>query len=188
MNLVSLIRGKSNPARFAAATPAAVATQWTGKERTVASVATVTVAKPPELATTREMEGVAVHKLEPDREVPFVALDELPKRMTTAARCCCIELHGDGPVAVVAMLTDLTYYDPIHWDALTLHFEAQLSPPAPSRPRLATDVTCGACAQARATHHPAILRCAAGVESGLATGGFWRDDRHLCASFEGRST
>lgn len=86
------------------------------------------------------------------------------------------------------MLTDLTFYDPIHWDALTLHFEAQLSPPAPSKPRSAPDVTCGACAQARATPHPAILRCAAGIESGLATGGFWRVDRHSCARFEGRST
>jgi hypothetical protein len=188
MNLVSLIRGKGKPEGSATATPATLATSKAEWGPTVASVATVAVAKSPELATTREMEGVADNTPEPDREVPCVALEELPKRLTTAARRCCIELHGDDPETVAAMLDDLTYYDPANWDALILHFEAQLSPPAPTRPRSAPDVTCGACAQARASPHPAILRCAAGVESGLATGGFWRVDRHSCARFEGRST
>jgi len=188
MSLSSLIRGKSKPGGSATATPATGATQGVGKGRTVARVATVAVAKTQEPAEIREMKGVGVNTLEPDRVAPFVVLDELPKRLTTAARRCCIELHGDGSEAVAAMLADLTYYDPTNWDALIPHFEAQLSPPAPTRPRSVPEVTCGACTQARATPHPAILRCAAGVESGLATGGFWRDDRHLCASFEGRST
>src|SRR5574343_441050 len=46
MNLSNLIRGKSEPARFATATPATFATQVMDRGLTVASVATVTVAKP----------------------------------------------------------------------------------------------------------------------------------------------
>jgi len=48
MSLSSLIRGKSEPARFATATPATFATPRAERGRTVASVATVAVAKSPQ--------------------------------------------------------------------------------------------------------------------------------------------
>jgi len=48
MSLSSLIRGKSEPTRFATATPATFATQAGERGRTVASVATVAVAKSPQ--------------------------------------------------------------------------------------------------------------------------------------------
>lgn len=48
MSLANLIRGKSGPARFATATPATFATEERERGRTVASVATVAVAKFPQ--------------------------------------------------------------------------------------------------------------------------------------------
>ena len=48
MSLSNLIRGKSEPVRFATATPATFATPKQERGRSVASVATVTVAKPPQ--------------------------------------------------------------------------------------------------------------------------------------------
>lgn len=51
MSLSNLIRGKSEPARFATATPATCATPERRKGQTVASVATVAVANPPKAIT-----------------------------------------------------------------------------------------------------------------------------------------
>ena len=52
MSLSNLIRKNSKPVRFATATPATFATHEGENERTVASVATVAVAKPPQGQTT----------------------------------------------------------------------------------------------------------------------------------------
>ena len=44
-------------------------------------------------------------------------------------------------------------------------------------------VRCDGCSNATITN--GIARCGAGVESGLAIGGFWATDRHLCESYWG---
>lgn len=184
MSLSSLIRGKNESARFATATLATVATHKGGQGRTVASVATVAVATPPTWEPTREMNRGGDGRPEPGKAVPFVSVGELPEKLRVAAKRCC-ELHGDGPEDVAAMLADLTYCDPVTWDALNAHFEAQLSPAAPV-PMTDPAVTCNECKHACATQHPAILACSAGVESGLAVGGFWNNDRHPCETYAAR--
>jgi hypothetical protein len=45
-------------------------------------------------------------------------------------------------------------------------------------------VTCGSCAHG--TVAAGIARCGAGVDSGLATGGWWATDRHQCQLYEAK--
>jgi len=71
MSLSSLIRGKSEPARFATATPATVATLEGDKVRTVATVATVNVANPTETISATTSRWWLLHY--PDREPVEVA-------------------------------------------------------------------------------------------------------------------
>lgn len=70
MTLAALIR-KSEPVRFATATPATVATLEGDKGRTVASVATVSVATPTEAKTATASRWWLIHY--PDREPVEVA-------------------------------------------------------------------------------------------------------------------
>jgi hypothetical protein len=99
---------------------------------------------------------------------PHVAIEQLPERLVTAATRVCVELHNDPPEAVQEMLVDLTWNDPADWPALIEHFEGQLPPPAM--------VTCSGCSHAAPSpHHPAIVHCGVGVESGNPTGGCWAD-------------
>lgn len=60
----------------------------------------------------------------------------LSARLAIAAERVCREVHGDSDGQVQAMLDDLASHPPKDWDALTQHFEAQLSPPPePGRER-----------------------------------------------------
>jgi hypothetical protein len=87
-----------------------------------------------------------------------------------------VEIHGDPPEAVQEMLVDLTWNDPADWPALIEHFEGQLPPPA-----IPALVTCSGCSHAAPSpHHPAIVHCGVGVESGTPTGGWWATDEHPC--------
>lgn len=54
--------------------------------------------------------------------------DCLPLRLMKAASRVCREVHGDSSEQVQAMLDDLRHTPPSDWDALTDHFESQLSP------------------------------------------------------------
>jgi len=109
----------------------------------------------------------------------------LPPELAEVATRCCVEIHGDGPEQVQVMVDDLCHYPAASWDWLTSRFQAQLSPlPAtPADPA----ITCGTCLHSRPTQHPAILRCAAGVQSGLPTAGRWHTDRHGCHEFIDRT-
>jgi hypothetical protein len=114
-----------------------------------------------------------------------VRLEDLPPALIDAATRVCREPHNDPPEAVQEMLVDLAYYPPASWDWLTAHFTAQL----PALPSIATaPATCGDCRHSRPTDHPAIVRCAAGVPSGLPVGGRWSTDPHDCPEFTDRQT
>ena len=115
-----------------------------------------------------------------------VSLEQLPPALINAATRVCLELHGDGPEAVAAMVDDLRHWPAASWDWLTSHFQAQLPPLSAITADLPT--TCGNCLHGRPTQHPAILRCAAGVPSGLPTGGRWSTDPHDCEQFTDRQT
>lgn len=52
----------------------------------------------------------------------------LPARLAIAAERVCREVHGDSDELVQGMLDDLRHALPSDWDALTKHFESQLSP------------------------------------------------------------
>jgi len=109
---------------------------------------------------------------------PRVTLSELPARLIDAAIRVCREIHQDDDAAVQAMLVDLTWNDPTDWDALINHFEDQLPPPAP---KVMATVTCSGCSHAAPSpHHPGIVHCRVGVESGTATAGWFDTDLHLC--------
>ena len=61
----------------------------------------------------------------------------LPARLASAAERVCREIHGVSDGQVQGMLDDLASHPPKDWDALTQHFEAQLSPPPePGRERI----------------------------------------------------
>lgn len=121
---------------------------------------------------------------EPGKEVPHVALAELPTALVTAARRVCIEVHGDTDEQVQQMVEDLRWSPPSDWPALTEHFEAQL-PPAPASAEPAR-VTCGTCAHAFYREHPALAYCRAGVPCGNPVGAWWVTDRHECGRWEVR--
>jgi len=114
-----------------------------------------------------------------------VRLEDLPPALIDAATRVCLDLHNDPPEAVAAMLEDLRHWPAESWDWLTDHFRRQLPPPPAIT---ASSATCGGCLHSRPTNHPAILRCAAGVQSGLPTAGRWHTDRHDCSEFTDRAT
>ena len=58
-----------------------------------------------------------------------VSLEQLPPALIDAAVRVCVEIHGDGPEQVQAMIDDLRHYPAASWDWLTSHFQAQLPPP-----------------------------------------------------------
>ena len=77
------------------------------------------------------------------------------------------------------MLADIAQYPPGQWEWLetylnetSIHMDMERIPPM---------VRCCDCS--KATIEAGIARCSAGVDSGLPAGGFWHDDRHLCAEF-----
>lgn len=108
---------------------------------------------------------------------PFVTINMLPGRLIDAATRVCRELWNDTDEAVQAMLEDLTWHDPKDWIDLIQHFQSQLPPKA-----IPPLVTCSGCNHAAPSpHHPAIIHCHVGVESGAATGGWFDTDSHLCA-------
>lgn len=111
--------------------------------------------------------------------------DKIPARLIDAATRVCTELWNDPPEAVQEMMEDLCWNDPKDWEVLILHFEAQLPPTQPQAiPAL---VTCSGCSHAAPSpHHPGIIHCKAGVESGAATDGWFDTDRHLCDRKEAR--
>lgn len=114
-----------------------------------------------------------------------VSLGQLPPALIDSATRCCVEIHGDGPEAVAAMVDDLRHYPADSWPWLIDHFTAQL----PALPSITTaPTTCGDCLHSRPTSHPAILRCAAGVQSDLPVGGRWSTDPHDCPEFTDRQT
>lgn len=115
-----------------------------------------------------------------------VRLEDLPPALIDAATRVCRELHNDSPEAVAAMVDDLRHYPAESWPWLIDHFTAQLPP----LPAITADpaATCGACLHGRPTQHPAILRCATGVHSGLPIGGRWSTDPHDCPEFTDRQT
>jgi hypothetical protein len=125
--------------------------------------------------------GVGGESISVSPEIPTT----LPADLAEAATRVCIEIHGDGPEAVAAMLADLATYPEDSWAWLTEHFKNQL-PALPADPALV--ITCGGCTHSEATQHPAILACAAGVPSGLPIGGRWATDRHHCPEFTDRVT
>jgi hypothetical protein len=110
---------------------------------------------------------------------PYVTLSQLPERLVTTASRACVKIHGDDDAAVQEMLVDLTWNDPKDWDVLIEHFERQL-PPA-TKPL----VRCSGCRHAEySPHHPGIIHCRVGVESGAATAGWFATDKHLCGKRE----
>lgn len=110
MSLASLIHGKSRPTRFATATPATFATQEQEKGRTVASVATVTVAKSQQgqtaiLSTMRD-----VDLPEPENDTRhFRWLIHFPDRDPVETTCLPEPTHAE----VLAMYPDATAAEPM---------------------------------------------------------------------------
>jgi rhodanese-related sulfurtransferase len=117
-----------------------------------------------------------------DQAGPRVTIEQLPGRLIDAATRVCLEVHHDDDEALQEMLADLTWNDPADWDKLIDHFETQLPPPGRPIPPL---VTCSGCSHtAPSPHHPAIVHCRVGVESGAAAGGWLDTDRHFCEKRE----
>ena len=109
---------------------------------------------------------------------------ELPADLIEAATRCCVEIHGDGPEGVAAMLDDLLHWPPASWLWLADHFRQQLPDPvtnglSPAAPT----ICCGDCQHGTATDHPAILTCGLGIPSGLPIRGRWSTDRHGCGKY-----
>ena len=172
----------------------------TGKAGSVANVAGVAVANS-QNPTSINAESPADHRLPPQiiRKNDFATATDatfathkntsLPPELIEAASRCCVEIHGDGPEAVAAMIEDLTHCPPASWPWLADHFRSQL-PALPADPAPdAITATCGECRHGTPSqHHAAILTCAAGVASGLPIAGRWHDDRHACPEFTDRAT
>ena len=172
----------------------------TGKAGSVATVATVAVAKP-QAPTSIDAESPAAHRLNPQiiRKNVFATATgatpathrttSLPPELIEAASRVCVEIHDDPPEAVARMLADLAEYPPDRWPWLVDHFRSQL-PDMPTDPAPAVVIaTCGECRHGTATeHHAAILTCGLGISSGLPVGGRWHDDRHHCPEFTDRQT
>jgi hypothetical protein len=172
MSLAALIRGNDTPGR-------------------VAKVATVAVANPqiPKPAFLEsEKSGIAPGRFATATPAALATPDpaELPADLIEAATRCCVELHGDGPDAVAAMLTDLQHYPPASWPWLADHFRRQLIDV--EFPTIPTTICCGHCRHGTPTDHPAILECGLGIVSGLPIRGRWSTDRHRCEQFAMRSS
>jgi hypothetical protein len=153
----------------------------------VAKVATVAVAKPqtPKPAFSEsENSGIESEQVATATSATFAtpAPAELPADLIEAATRYCVEVHGDGPDAVAAMLADLQHYLPASWPWLTDHFRAQLIDV--EVPTIPTTICCGDCRHGIATDHQAIMECGLGIPSGLPIRGRWSSDRHLCKTFE----
>lgn len=103
MSLANLIRKKGEPTRFATATPATFATQEGERGRTVASVATVAVAK------SRE-EQSAPPQQAPETPARWWLLhfpDQNPREVFRSPHACLAEVLRDNPLAIAAEpLTD----------------------------------------------------------------------------------
>ena len=100
--LSNLIRGKSGPVEFATATPATFATLEGGKGRTVASVATVAVAKPPQGQTAPPPEVGAVDTATASRWWLIHYPDRAPVEVCCfpdATRAEILERHPDAVAA-----------------------------------------------------------------------------------------
>lgn len=80
----------------------------------------------------------------------------LPAELIEAASRVCVEIHGDGPDAVAAMLADLAHYPAEHFAILTKHFTAQLLP-AFQPPDIEPRRPCRECAE----YQPRSGRCLA---------------------------
>ena len=97
---------------------------------------------------------------------------DLPDALTHWALAVC-RAYGDDDLAQAEMLSDLAQRHPDDWPALEKHFRQRLEP-----------VTCGDCSRGEAIESSAIVRCLAGVDSGLATGGFRAATRHMCPWYQ----
>jgi hypothetical protein len=102
MSLLNLIRGKSEPVGFATATPATFATPEEGKRRTVASVATVAVAKSPQgqaapLPKVGAGDTAPPEKVSPGDTVTASSwwLIHYPDRDPVEVACCPEATHAD---------------------------------------------------------------------------------------------
>jgi hypothetical protein len=115
MSLSNLIRGKSEPVGFATATPATFATLEGGNVRTVASVATVAVAKPPQ-GQTAPLPKVGAGDTAPPAKVS-------PGDTATASRWWLIHYPDRDPVEV-ACCPEAT-----HADILERHPDAVAAEP-----------------------------------------------------------
>ena len=133
MSLSNLIRRKSEPVGFATATPATFATLEGGKGRTVASVATVAVAKPPQ-GQTAPLPKVGAGDTAPPAKVS-------PGDTATASRWWLIHYPDRDPVEV-ACCPEAT-----HADILERHPDAVAAEPftptirQPSAPLTASEET-----------------------------------------------
>jgi hypothetical protein len=167
MSLADLIRGK-------------------GPARSVAKVAPLAVAKPqtPKPAFSEpENSGIEPGRFATATPAALATPDpaELPADLIKAATRYSVEVHGDGPDAVAAMLADLQHYLPASWPWLTDHFRAQLIDV--EVPTIPITICCADCQHGTATDHPAILTCGLGLPSGLPINGRWSADRHGCERF-----
>ena len=88
----------------------------------------------------------------------------LSARLAIAAERVCREVHGDSDGQVQAMLDDLASHPPKDWDALTQHFEAQLSPPPePGRKRITVQAAGSQSNMAILTNNVAAFKARASV-------------------------
>ena len=118
MSLSNLIRRKSEPVGFATATPATFATPEGGKARTVASVATVAVAKSPQGQTA------PLPKVGAGDTAPLTASEE------TAIRAWLVLIEETGP-ATIAEVIGQCQRDADARDYFTGRAAAELPKPEP---------------------------------------------------------
>jgi hypothetical protein len=102
MSLSNLIRGKSESARFATATPATFATLDRQRRRTVAGVATVAVAKPPPGQAAPAEKVGAGETVITSRKWLLHYLDRDPLEMVCCPEATHAEILGRHPDAVAA--------------------------------------------------------------------------------------
>ena len=139
MSLSNLIRRKSEPVGFATATPATFATPEGGKARTVASVATVAVAKSPQgqgkARTVASVATVAVAKSPQGQTAPLPKVgagDTAPLTASeeTAIRAWLVLIEETGP-ATIAEVIGQCQRDADARDYFTGRAAAELPKPEP---------------------------------------------------------
>lgn len=164
-----------------------------GTAGTVATEASVAVANPQTPKTVfseADHSGIESGQVATATPAALATHDpaELPADLIEAATRCCVEIHGDGPEGVAAMLDDLLHWPPASWPWLADHFRRQLPDPDGNGFRAAaTTICCGECQHGTATDHTVILTCGLGIPSGLPINGRWSTDRHGCGQFAARS-